>query len=182
MNHRTKYRLFGIPLSWLVLIVFDAGLVLMVMGQEKRQALPPAVVDQPAEVNQIEGADNISPEEVCFAAIDVIVDSGATPLAAYQLEMRSRTPGVEIVGIERSEHSAFAEPPHYDPRAMNNNRVILAAFSTAEDLPSGRSRVARVHLQLQGPERLVFETRLDVSATRDHETISASLSLTKATL
>jgi len=110
MNHRTKYRLFGIPLSWLVLIGFDAGLVVMVMGQEERQALPPAVVDQPAEVNQIEGADNISPEEVCFAAIDVIVDSGATPLAAYQFEMRSRTPGVEIVGIEGGEHSAFAEP------------------------------------------------------------------------
>jgi len=182
MNHRTECRRLGIPLSWIALMILDAGLVVMAIGQDSRPDVLSQDADRPATVTQIDGAGDQGREDVRFEAIDVFVDSGAVPLAAFQFEMQSRRPGVEIVGIEGGEHAAFAEPPYYDPRAMNNNRVILAAFSTADELPSGRSRVARVHVQFQGPEPHKFETRLDVSATTDGKPIPATISLTKATL
>lgn len=182
MNGNSEKRLLGIPMSWLVLIIFDAGLVVMAVGQDKLPRLSPAQGDRPTAATQLGGLDTAAPEDVYFTAIDVFVDSGEAPLAAYQFELQSQTPGVEIVGIEGGEHAAYVEPPFYDPEAMNNNRVILAAFSTADELPSGRSRVARVHVQVQGPEAQEFESRLDVSATTDGEPIPATITLMKATL
>ncbi len=32
---------------------------------------------------------------------------------------------------------------------MKSNRVIIAALSTADDLPTGRTRVATVHVQVE---------------------------------
>ena len=131
-------------------------------------------------VTQIEGPNNVANDAVRFEAIDIFVDSGTTPLAAYQFELASETPGVEIVGIEGGEHAAFAEPPFYDPKAMNNNRVILAAFNTGKDLPSGRSRVARIHVQLEGPGLKEYRTKLSVSATTDGEEIPATVLIARA--
>jgi len=169
----------SLPLAWVALIVLDAGLVVMTMTQAQ----------QPASVNiidpvimQIDGPDNVGDYAIRFEAIDVIVDSGEAPLAAWQFELQCRSPGVEIVGIEGGEHAAFAEPAYYDPQAMNNDRVILAAFSTADELPSGRSRIARLHLQLEGPGPTDFEVRVNVMATVDGEPIPATASIQKATI
>jgi hypothetical protein len=92
----------------------------------------------------------------------------------------SKTGGVEIVGIEGGEHPAFAEPPYYDTRAMNNNRVVLGAFNTGNDLPTGRSRVARVHVQLRGPGDRLWHTELTTSASADGTKIPAEISIAKA--
>lgn len=115
-----------------------------------------------------------------FQAIDVFVDSGRQTLAAWQFSLASETPGVEIVGIEGGEHAAFQKAPYYDPQAMQHNRVIVAAFSTATELPSGTSRVARVHVQLQGPGPKTYRSRLTVAADRDGNTIPARLSIAEA--
>ena len=131
-------------------------------------------------VVQLEGPGEAKADAVRFEAIDVFVDSGNQPLAAYQVELASKTPGVEIVGIEGGEHAAFADPPYYDPRAMNNNRVIIAAFTTGDNLPAGRCRVARIHVQLQGPGVKEYETKLSVSATTDGKRVPAELSIAKA--
>ena len=170
----------SLPVCWIALIVLDAGLVVMAMAQD-RTADPADVVIDPV-ITEIEGPSNIEDHDVRFEAIDVIVDTGQVPLAAWQFEIQSRSPGVEIVGIEGGEHEAFADPPYYDPRAMNNDRVILAAFSTADELPHGRSRIARLHLQLEGPGPREFEVQVNVMATVGGEPIPATASIQKSTI
>ncbi|MEO2031765.1 MAG: hypothetical protein ABGZ35_06745 [Planctomycetaceae bacterium] len=169
----------SLPVCWIALILLDAGLVVVAMAQD-RPDTPVNVIDP--VITQIDGPANIKAHDVRFEAVDVIVDSGETPLAAWQFEIQSRSPGVEIVGIEGGEHEAFAEPPYYDPKAMNSDRVILAAFSTADELPSGRSRIARLHLQLEGPGPREFEVQVKVMATIDGEPIPAIASLEKSTI
>ena len=93
--------------------------------------------------------DDDAPAAVRFEFIDVYVDSGDVPLAAYQFELTDAAESVKIVGIEGGEHEAFATPPYYDPKALKNDRAIIAAFSTAADLPTGQTRVATVHVQVE---------------------------------
>jgi hypothetical protein len=103
---------------------------------------------------------------VRFLAVDVFVDSKGTPLGAYQLEFSVTNGNAKIVGIEGGEHSAFREPPHYDPKAMQQERVIMAAFSTqpVSQLPSSKTRVATVHLQIIGTTIPTFEARVQTAA------------------
>ena len=83
-----------------------------------------------------------------FTAVDVYIDS-PKPLAAWQVEIRT---AATIVGVEGGEPKAYAEPPFYDPKALQGGRIVLAAFTTDAAPPSGRIRVARLHLQ--GPAQL----------------------------
>lgn len=101
-----------------------------------------------------------------FAAIDLFVDAGKAPLAAYQLEFTATNGTVRIVGIEGGEAAAFKEPPAYDPKAMQGDRVILASFNTSKDsaLPLGKVRVATIHVQLNGGQEPGFDLRLKAAA------------------
>src|SRR5258708_5660502 len=65
-----------------------------------------------------------------FAYVDVFIDPHGTPLAAYQFELRATAGDVKLVGIEGGEHAAFAKPPYYDPKALLNDRIVIAAFNT----------------------------------------------------
>ena len=113
---------------------------------------------------------------VRFSAVDIFVDSNSTPLAAWQLEFAATNGTVKIVGIEGGDHDAFRHPPFYDPKAMQHERVILAAFSTdaAEKLPTGRTRVATIHLQILGSQQPAFELKLHAAAGPDGNRISVS--------
>ncbi len=93
--------------------------------------------------------DDDAPAAVRFEYIDVYIDSGDAPLAAYQFELTDAAESIKIVGIEGGEHEAFAVPPYYDPKALKNDRVIIAALSTADELPTGRTRVATIHVQIE---------------------------------
>ena len=93
-------------------------------------------------------------ERVRFGVLDIAVQiPDGAELGAYQVDL---TPlpdlptRVRVVGIEGGEHEAFRTPPFYDPKAIGNERVILAAYSTAPELPTGRSRIARVHYEITG--------------------------------
>lgn len=90
--------------------------------------------------------------EVRFAVIDLYIDPRGEPLAAYQLHFQATQGHVQLVGIEAGEHEAFHEPPYYDPRALQRERVILAAFNTTapEGLPIEETRVATLHVMMQG--------------------------------
>ena len=90
-----------------------------------------------------------APAAVRFEYIEVYVDSDAAPLAAYQFELTDSAGSIKIVGIEGGAHEAFAAPPYYDPKAMKSDRVIIAAFSTADALPTGKTRVATIHVQVE---------------------------------
>jgi len=113
---------------------------------------------------------------VHFRAIDVYMDSGSTPLAAYQLEFAVTNAVTKIVGIEGGQSKAFREAPFYDPKAMQQERVILAAFSTEtpENLPSGKTRVATIHLQTVGSGRLGIRLNLQTAADASGKKITAT--------
>jgi len=102
-----------------------------------------------------------------FQMVDVSVDSKDKPLAAYQLEVTFSSGTGKIVGIEGGEHPAFKQPPFYDPKAIQAERVILAAFNTsaADQLPRGRTRVASLHVQTLGSKEPVYAVKLTTAAT-----------------
>ncbi len=116
---------------------------------------------------------------VRFQAVHVSVDTGAEPLAAYQLDLRATTGNVRIVGIEGGEHAAFADPPYYDPIAIQGDRVIIGAFSTARagSLPVGRTRIATIHVRVTGDRHPEYEAELSVAATADGGAIPGRLFL-----
>lgn len=88
--------------------------------------------------------------DIRFRSLAVHVDPGPQPLAAYQVEVTVESGESAIVGVEGGEHSAFAKAPFYDPAALKGGRIILAAFSTQDDLPVGRTRVASLHVRESG--------------------------------
>lgn len=115
-----------------------------------------------------------------FGAVDIFVDSGTEPLAAYQLEFSSAG-SAKIVGIEGGESPAFSHPPYYDPQAMQGERAILAAFNTAsaDKLPKGKSRVATIHLQIGVEDVPKIRLKLHTAASGDGHPISVQISFTE---
>lgn len=108
-----------------------------------------------------------------FEAVEVYLDSGDVPLAAYQFEFMAETGEIKIVGIEGGEHPAFKEPPYYDTAALSKGRIIIAAFDTGKDLPKGKTRVARLHLQVIGEAEPEYVVKLEVTASLDGKKIPA---------
>ena len=116
-----------------------------------------------------------------FGWVDVYIDSEDAPLAAYQFELAAESGDFKIVGIEGGEHAAFSAPPYYDPAALQHDRVIIAAFSTADELPTGRTRVVRVHVMVEGDAPQYVAT-LAVAATADGSRIPVSIQLEEGNL
>jgi hypothetical protein len=116
---------------------------------------------------------------VQFRTVDISLDTKDKPLAAYQLEFSATAGDVKIVGIEGGEHPAFAQPPYYDPKAMQHDRVIIAAFSTetADKLPKGKTRVASIHWQVKGAVEPKFELKVQTIADVRGDKIPAETSL-----
>jgi hypothetical protein len=114
-----------------------------------------------------------------FSTVDVFVDSGAQPLAAYQLSFSATSGDVKIVGIEGGGHPAFKEAPHYDPKAIQHERAILAAFNTAsaDNLPKGRTRVATVHLQITGAVTPAYAVKLEAAANEEGSRVAGQTSV-----
>lgn len=119
---------------------------------------------------------NTNSTNVRFAAVDIFVDSQDKPLAAYQLEFSVTNGVAKIVGIEGGEHLAFREPPFYDPKAMQSERVIIAAFTTGKQLPTGKTRVATIHLQLSGASEPEIALGQQVTADSSEKILSAKTS------
>lgn len=114
-----------------------------------------------------------------FAWVDVYVDPGGRPLAAYQFELKARGAGVTLVGVEGGDPGAYAEPPFYDPRANLHDRIVIAAFNTGDDLPRTRTRVARVMVRVSGPGRPRYSATLVVAASTDARPIDAVVSVSE---
>ena len=118
-----------------------------------------------------------------FGAVDIYVDSGSTPLAAYQLEFAATNGVARIVGIEGGEHPAFRQPPFYDPKAMQHERVIIASFSTAAaaELPTGKTRVATIHYQTTETQPPRFALTLQTAGDAQGNKLSAQASFVERT-
>ena len=121
------------------------------------------------------GQDGVAPR---FEAIDVFVDSGEALLAAWQLEVSGDGPKVTVVGVEGGEHAAFREPPYHDTRALQRSgRLIIAAFHTRDDLPTARTRVARVHFMVEGDGVVRYTARLVVAGGANGDKVTARASV-----
>jgi hypothetical protein len=114
-------------------------------------------------------------DAVHFKTVDIYVDAGGKPLAAYQVEFQARRGNVKIVGIEGGADEVFKDPPYYDAKAMQQERVIIAAFSTEAEtrLPKAKTRVASIHLQVSGNENPDYAVTLTTAADSDGKKIGA---------
>jgi hypothetical protein len=110
-----------------------------------------------------------------FLTLDVFVDSGTAALGAWQLELAATT--AVLVGVEGGEATAFAEAPRYDPAALQGRRVILAALAQGDELPTGRTRVARVHLMEPAAKRGAYTLRGITAVSSNGERINADASV-----
>lgn len=117
---------------------------------------------------------------VRFVAVNVYVDPHGQALAAYQFELAAEPGDIKIVGVEGGEHAAFADPPYYDPAALKDHRIIIAAFSLAKDLPVGKTRVARVHLRVAGGVQPEYAIKLRIAGSPEAKEISAQVSVEEA--
>lgn len=117
-------------------------------------------------------------QPVRFEPLDVFIDTPA-PLAAYQFEVAVEQGQATIVGVEGGTHKAFADAPYYDPAALQQNRIIVAAFNTGKDLPSGKTRVARLHMRIAGnaPQ---YALKLIVATDSNGDTIPATATVARA--
>jgi len=112
-----------------------------------------------------------------FCAVDIFVDSGSTPLAAYQLRFGVTNGFAKIVGIEGGEHAAFRKPPFYDPKAIQNEVAIIASFSTLApaELPFGKTKVATIHLQTTGTRPPEYELKLQTAGNAEGKKIECQV-------
>ena len=113
-------------------------------------------------------------ESVRFTTVDIRIDPAGKPLAAYQVEFVADASRVKLVGIEGGDAKAFAQPPYYDPAALSQSRVIVAAFNTGKELPHASFRAARLHVQITGSQAPKWEAKLIVAAGADGEKIPAA--------
>jgi len=124
--------------------------------------------------------ERVEPEDigpVRFRTADVFIDSGGRQLAAWQIEVRYDKKQTAIVGLEGGA-GAFKEPPYYDPKGMESGRIVIAAFTTNDNLaPKGKNRVARLHLRISGESRPDMAVSLITAAEPGGNKISAVPSL-----
>ena len=119
-----------------------------------------------------------TPSTTHFTTVDLFVDPHGNALAAYQLEFVADPARVTLVGIEGGEHPAYHQPPYYDPKALSGNRVILAALSTASELPNARTRVATLHLRVSGgSDEPKYQAKLEVAGNREGKPIAADVTV-----
>ena len=120
-----------------------------------------------------------------FAAVDIYLVS-AEPVAAWQFEFSNRNGLMKIVGVENGESAAFERVPYYDREAVRRgtaDRIIVADFSLADAslLPSGRTRIATLHLVLEGTGDPEFYLHLVTAVTQHGQPIDASIGLDSKT-
>ena len=112
-----------------------------------------------------------------FATLDIYIES-AEPLAAWQFELREASGRMRVVGVENGETAAFGEAPYYDLAAVSEGtaeRIIVADYSTrqAVELPTGRNRLATIHIQLEGRADPVYVLNLMAAGGANGEPIQA---------
>ncbi len=122
------------------------------------------------------GTQPRSQPPVRFVWLDVFVDSKGQPLAAYQFELSAPRGQITIVGIENGTHPAYREAPYYDPKAMKNNRAIIAAFNTGKNLPTEKAHVASLNIMVTGEAEPDWTLALTVAADPNGNEIPAAIS------
>ena len=133
----------------------------------------------PVLAQQADRYETAVQQKVRFAQLHIYLDSENQALAAYQFELKATAGQIKIVGIENGEHPAFDEPPYYDPAALAQNRIIIAAFSTEKNLPKGRTRIASIQLQIIGDVEPEYALELTVAGDANGNEIPAKITYEK---
>jgi hypothetical protein len=115
-----------------------------------------------------------------FLAMDVLIDPKGQALAAYQLEIAAPA-GVKIVGVEGGEHPEFRKAPYYDPKGIQHERLIIAAFTTADEskLPRAQTRVLTLHLESVSADTPRLETSLKITANSNGQKFSSDITVSE---
>lgn len=118
-----------------------------------------------------------------FGVVDVYIDSGRQAMAAYQFELKATAGNVQFVGIENGDAAGFQDPPYYDPAALaaDSRRIIVGAFNLGEKLPSGKTRIARLHVRVGGGEKPVWDAKLVTAGGRDGSAIQGNIQVVDRT-
>jgi hypothetical protein len=115
-------------------------------------------------------------EAVHFTTVDIRIDPAGEALAAYQVQfIAADASRVKLVGIEGGDAAPFVQPPYYDPAALSQNRVIVAAFNTGKELPHGSFRAARLHVQIIASQPVKWEARLIVASDAEGRKIPGAV-------
>ncbi|MBN2505774.1 MAG: hypothetical protein JXQ71_03670 [Verrucomicrobia bacterium] len=112
-----------------------------------------------------------------FRSMDLYFDVAGQALAAYQVEVVATRGRVRFVGIEGGEPPAFRSPPFYDPKALRGKRLILAAYHLETTPPTGRVRVATLHVQIASGEPAQFAVNVHTAANAAGRRIPATAAL-----
>jgi hypothetical protein len=99
---------------------------------------------------------------------DLVIDSGAADLAAWQVELSFDADSARILRIDSASGFPADIPLAFDHQGLSSGRLTLLALSTASDLPSGATSVARVQLFHRGAATLRARpiAAVDPAATR----------------
>ena len=127
------------------------------------------------QAGPLEGAGYRTEGPVRFVPLQIRIDPGGSPLAAYQFELKAAKGRIRIVGVEGGSDPAFGRAPYYDPAALAQDRIVIAAYSLDGRLPTGPVRVATIHLQVQGDVEPEYELTLDAAADDHGDSISAKI-------
>jgi hypothetical protein len=126
-------------------------------------------VDRPATAATAPG--------VRFQTVDIYIDTADKPLAAYQFSLKSAAGNAHLAGILGADHPAFAKPPYYDSKALIDEQVVIAALSTDESLPRGKTRIARLTVQVTGGDDPRYELKLQAAAGPDGTPVPAKVTV-----
>lgn len=119
-------------------------------------------------------------DDIRFASVDVYLD-GDEPVAAWQFELSDNGGSMKVVGVENGDSAAYRRVPYYDREAVRlgtADRITVADYSVADasELPSGRTRIATVHVMLSGSGAPDFVIKLITVVRADGTAIDATLS------
>ena len=118
---------------------------------------------------------------VRFTTVDIYLQT-EEPVAAWQFQLRESSGRMRVVGVENGDSAAFGEAPYYDLVAVGGGtaeRVIVADYSLnpPAELPSGRTRVATVHVRIEGPNDPDYVLNLMAAGGADGAPIVAAIEL-----
>ena len=114
-----------------------------------------------------------------FETLDIYIET-TEPLAAWQFELREVSGRMRVVGVENGETVAFPEAPYFDLAAVSEgtaDRIIVADYSMrqAVELPTGRNRLATIHIRIEGTAEPDYVLNLMAAGGANGEPIQAEI-------
>ena len=79
--------------------------------------------------------------------VDIYLDTGSHPLAAYTIELRYDPQVVAVLDVSHPGRGGFPGTPMVEPASFARGVTRIVGLHTGASLPRGRVRVARVHFR-----------------------------------